>query len=177
MGLDLRVLEFVYRYLQNATLDVFMVLLSRLGDYGLLWLIISLGLMISKKHKKLGYMSLSSILLGFITGELILKNIIQRNRPFLVIENINLSIAAPQSFSFPSGHTLIAFATVGVIIRMIESKVYKKLLIALACLMGFSRVYLRVHYPTDVLAGAVIGLMVSFIIYKIFAWKEGTKKV
>ncbi|AOY75327.1 phosphatase PAP2 family protein [Clostridium formicaceticum] len=176
MKLDLKIIEFVYQHLQNPTFQVFMVILSRLGDKGLLWLVISIGLIISKKHRNIGYMSLSSILLGFIVGEVILKNLIQRARPFLVLDNIILSIAAPQSFSFPSVHTLIAFAATGVIVKKIENRFLKIGLIALATLMAFSRIYLMVHYPTDILGGVILGVIIAFVVYKVFSWRETRKK-
>jgi undecaprenyl-diphosphatase len=92
--------------------------------------------------------------------------VVQRIRPSADIPEINMLIAKPLSYSFPSGHAASSFAVAGVL-----SKYFKKYapeFLGLASLIAFSRLYLYVHYPTDVLAGIILGLICSRIIIYIF---------
>ena len=87
----------------------------------------------------------------------ILKNLFARTRPFDVNEAVQLLITAPKDFSFPSGHTAASFAAVAALYFAGEKKLWKVSLV-LAVLLAFSRMYLYVHYPTDILGGVLVGL-------------------
>ena len=164
--IDIAILEFINNNVQNPILDKIMPSITSLGDSGMIWIIISLILMISKKYRKVGVLSLLALTLSTIIGEGILKNIVQRPRPFYELTNIQLLIEKPPSYSFPSGHTGSSFAVAGVIGILIKK--YKIPVMILAGLMAFSRMYLFVHYPTDILGGIVLGLSCSYIVtYKV----------
>ncbi|WP_342356973.1 phosphatase PAP2 family protein [Clostridium algidicarnis] len=111
-------------------------------------------------------MALAALGLSTILGEGILKHVVHRMRPSSDINVINILIAKPLSYSFPSGHTTSSFAVAGVL-----SKHFKKYAVgffALASLIAFSRLYLYVHYPTDVLVGIILGLLCSWVINHVF---------
>ena len=158
---DIGVIEFIQNNLHNPTMDKIMILITGLGDAGLIWILIGLALLISKKYRKVGFMVLGALALGAIIGEGILKNIIQRDRPFVSIEGIDMLIKAPTSYSFPSGHTTSSFAAAGVLsINFKNKSIY---IFTLAMLIGFSRIYLGVHFPTDIFAAIILGLSCSYL--------------
>ena len=112
------------------------------------------------KDKKTGYAAVLSLIFGVIVTNLLLKNIVARPRPFAEIEALIPLIAKPTDFSFPSGHTTASFAVALVMLRMLPKKIGIPAVV-LAALVAFSRLYLGVHYPTDVLAGFVVALVGS----------------
>ena len=158
---DIGVMKFIQNNLSNPILDKVMIFITGLGDTGFIWILIGLVLLINKKYKKIGIMVLVALALGSIFGEIILKNIIERHRPFISIEGINLLIDAPTSYSFPSGHTTSSFAATFVLARNFKKKsIY---IFTLATLIAFSRIYLGVHFPTDIIAGVILGLSCGYI--------------
>ena len=115
-----------------------------------------------------GIQLINTLIFCGIIGNLILKPIFKRNRPFSINPIIELIIAAPNDFSFPSGHTMVSFAS-----SYIIYKFNKKLGICsyiLSLLIGISRMYLYVHYPTDVIAGAIIGILIGILANKIYEY-------
>ena len=164
--LDSSILLYIKENMNGAIMNKVMVVITSLGDNGAIWIIIAIILMINKKYRKIGFMALLALLLSTILGEGILKNVVQRIRPSVDIPVVDLLIAKPLSYSFPSGHTTSSFAVAGVL-----AKYFKKYVLgifSLASLIAFSRLYLYVHYPTDVLAGIVLGLICSGIIIYLF---------
>lgn len=158
---DTTVIEFIQNNLHNYIMDNVMVFITKLGDAGFVWIIIGLLLILSKKYRKVGFMVLGALALGSILGEGLIKNIVQRDRPFISLEGIDLLIKAPTSYSFPSGHTTSSFAAAGVLAMSFKNKsVY---IFILAGLIAFSRLYLGVHFPTDIIIGILLGLSCSFI--------------
>ena len=157
---DFTILNAIQGVLRNPVLDKIMVFITTLGNGGVLWIILSVLLLFSKKYRPLGIMIAIGLILDYVFGNLILKTFVARERPFNFNENISLLISAPKDFSFPSGHTLASFTT-----ALIVYKVCKKwgiFLIVLASLIAFSRLYLYVHYPSDVVAGLLFALLFSW---------------
>ena len=152
--------------MHGIIMDKVMVILTNLGNGGLIWIIIIALLMINKKYRKIGFMALGALILSAILGEEIIKNVVKRIRPSSNIPAFNLLIKKPLSYSFPSGHTSSSFAVAGILSYYFKN--YAAEFFGLATLIGFSRVYLYVHYPTDVLAGTVLGLTCSGIIIYLF---------
>ena len=161
-NMDIYILDFIHKNIANNFLDKIMIFITSIGNLGLIWIAISLLLLISKKYRKVGVLCIASLLLSSLIGEVLLKNLVQRGRPFTAVEGINLLIKAPKSFSFPSGHTASSFAVATVVGRKIEK--FKLPIYILAIAIAFSRLYLYVHYPSDVLVGALIGVISAKII-------------
>jgi len=174
-GLDSSILLYIKDNMHGIIMDKSMVISTYLGNGGFIWVIIVAILMISKKYRKIGFMALGALILSTILGEGILKHVVKRIRPSEDIPAWNLLIAKPLSYSFPSGHTTSSFAAAGVLAKYIKRYAFGFL--GLASLIGFSRLYLYVHYPTDVLAGIVLGLMCSGIIIYLFDKEDNKKKV
>lgn len=160
---DFSILNFIQTHLQCQFLDVVMPFITFLGDVGLVWILISVILLFFKKTRILGIQLLISIVFAFIVYQCILKPLIARPRPFVQNPEFTLLIKAPKDFSFPSGHTACGFSFV-VILFLAKNKWWIPSLV-LACLIGFSRLYLYVHFPTDVLCGAICGTVFGGISY------------
>ena len=163
---DSFILLYIKDTMHGPIMDKVMVISTYLGNGGAIWIIIIALLMINKKYRKIGYIALAALILSTILGEDILKHVVRRIRPSADIPAVNLLIAKPLSYSFPSGHTTSSFAVAGVLARYFKDYAYE--FFSLASLIAFSRLYLYVHYPTDVLGGMVLGFICSGIIIYVF---------
>lgn len=143
-----------------------MVTITSFGNGGMAWILISVALIITPKYRKVGIMAICALILTTILGEGLLKNLVKRPRPFTSLSDFELLISAPTSYSFPSGHTGSSFAVAGILASQIKKSRYY--VFALAILIAFSRMYLYVHYPGDVIAGIVLGLCSAQIVLYIF---------
>ncbi|WP_343209517.1 phosphatase PAP2 family protein [Anaerolentibacter hominis] len=150
-------LLYVIQNLHHPVLDVIMVNLSRLADSGILWICLALVFLYTKKYREYGAAMGTSLFFSFLAGNIILKNLVARSRPCWIDTGIQLLIANPGDYSFPSGHTSASFAA-AMALFLYDKKLGIPALV-LASLIGFSRMYLFVHFPTDVLAGAALGIL------------------
>lgn len=152
--------------LHNPILDKIMIFFTNLGDAGIFWIALAVLLLFFKKTRKCGLLMLISMLCGVIIGNGILKNLIKRARPCWIDTSIPLLIPNPEDFSFPSGHTLASFEAC--IMIFMHNRKWGIGAIVLALLIAFSRLYLFVHFPTDVLGGAILGTFISILTYYIY---------
>ncbi|QXE18341.1 phosphatase PAP2 family protein [Clostridium sp. 001] len=160
------ILSYIANNMHNQILDKIMIAFTSLGNTGLIWIAISLALIVSKKYRKVGIMVLTAIIIGSVFGEGLIKHIVKRTRPFYLDPTIKLLVAKPASYSFPSGHTTASFAAASILSRYFKK--YAPVFFTVAILIAFSRIYLYVHYPTDVLAGIVLGLVSGKITIYLF---------
>lgn len=156
LTLDNTLLDLIAR-LRCGFLDRAMPLISALCNHGEIWLLIACALLMSKRRRRAGAAVFLAVAMGFVAGSVILKPLIGRVRPFSANGMTDLLIAAPRDASFPSGHTLSSFAA-SVALLLYDRRLGVTALV-LAVLIAFSRLYLYVHYPSDVLGGAVIGCL------------------
>lgn len=152
-------------------LDKIMILVTKLGNAGIIWILTGIILISMKKTRKLGIIFLTALFITAVLGEGILKNVIKRERPFETIKGLTLLIKAPSSYSFPSGHTASSFTAFGVLYFM--NSPYKWYSLILALFISISRIYLNVHYLTDIIGGALLGLAVAYMVCKFFKRKQG----
>lgn len=174
--LDGEILLLIQQYLRTDMLTPFMKSVTFLGNGGWFWILCSVVLLAVPKTRKTGYAAALSLIFGAIVTNLLLKNIVARPRPFAEIEALIPMITKPKDFSFPSGHTTASFAVALVMLRMLPKKLGIPAVV-LAALVAFSRLYLGVHYPTDVLAGFVIALVGSTLSVWIVRTKSENKQV
>lgn len=144
----------------SPAMDTLMVGFTTLGEFGALWAIVGAIMIALNKHRTFGIAIFVAIALAFVIGDIGLKNVIERPRPFLVDPVLTTSlISLPDSFSCPSGHSSTSFAAATVIcLAPLAHRWLKPVAVGTACIIGFSRLYLCVHNPTDVLFGAVLGI-------------------
>lgn len=161
MTIDMKILELIQTGFGCDVLDAVMPLITRLGDGGILWIICSLLLVIFPKTRKAGAAMAVSLVLEVICCNVILKPFVARLRPCDINTSVQLLIAHPGGFSFPSGHTGASFAAASAL--FFGRNQLSIFAFIVAALIGFSRLYLYVHYPTDVLAGALLGIMLGWL--------------
>ena len=174
--LDGEILLLIQRYLRTDMLTPFMKSVTFLGNGGWFWILCAVVLLAVPKTRKTGYAAALSLIFGAIVTNLLLKNIVARPRPFAEIEALIPMITKAKDFSFPSGHTTASFAVALVMLRMLPKK-FGIPAVVLAALVAFSRLYLGVHYPTDVLTGFVIALVGSMLSVWIVRTKPEDKQV
>ena len=138
--------------------------ITTLGNAGVIWIILSVGLLIPKKTRRVGVLTLVSLLFSALIDNVILKNVVARTRPYDLIEGLTSLVGAQKDYSFPSGHTGSAFAAAVVMFLGLPKKFGIPILV-FACLMGLSRLYVGVHYPSDVLGGVLIGTGIALLTY------------
>lgn len=166
--IDEKILLWLQESVRCPILDRFLVPLTILGYCGTLWILISAVMLFFPKSRKIGWLSLLAMLLCYLFNDEFLKSIVQRPRPFLAIPELQTLVAKPASWSFPSGHACSSFAAASMYSRGSEATWLKGLFWCLALAMAFSRPYVGVHYPTDVLVGAVVGLLGSALTWRVF---------
>ena len=167
---EIKILHSLHDTLQCSILDAFLPIVTRLADYGIIWIIIAAILLIFKKTRRVGITMAISLILGLIFGNLIMKPMIARIRPYDFDTSIVLLIPAEHEFSFPSGHTLASFE--GAVSIYLYNKKAGFCALLLASIIAFSRIYLMVHYPLDVIAAIILGSLFAYISYKIATHKK-----
>ena len=153
--------------LHSPLLDTIMISVfnKMVGSLGEMWLVIGVVLLMIPKTQKCGAAVLISYFASFVIGNEWLKDLIARPRPCAVDDTVAMIVKKPSSFSCPSVHTYLAFAS-----AMSIFYYYRKAGIVtfiFAALVGFSRMYFFVHYPTDVLFGAVLGIVTAYVVCKV----------
>ena len=175
LQLDGNILLWIQEHVRNAVLTPVMTFITHLGDAGWIWIALTAVFLILPKYRKCGVRMAIALILDLILCNLVLKPLAARPRPCWIDEQVKLLVAAPKDYSFPSGHSAASFAA-AVSIFVMHKKEGAAALI-LACLIAFSRLYLGVHYPTDVLTGFVIALVGSTLSVWIVRTKPEDKQV
>jgi len=166
-NIDSRFLAKIYDKTRNNFFDKIMPYITKLGDYGSIWIILSVILLLNRKYRTIGIMCILALVLTSIIGEGFLKHLIQRQRPCNKRSIKGNLIPKPITYSFPSGHTASSFAAAWVISSQIGELLVPVLIIA--SLIAFSRLYLLLHYPSDIIMGVVLGLICSDVIIRLYS--------
>lgn len=161
---DRNIIVYIDKKFSCRAMDNIMRAVTFLGDYGVVWAVLIIYLLLKGKTLE-GLSILCSLAATSLLNEQILKKIFKRTRPANELTYKNLVIKIPTSYSFPSGHTATAFAVVPLALNFGTG--IGVLSVIAATIIGFSRVYLKVHYLTDVLMGCFIGTAVSMMTYLI----------
>ena len=163
---DLPILDWIAENLHCGFLDKVMPVITLLGDAGIFWIAVAAVLLFFPQTRKMGLSAGAALLIGVVVCNLIMKPAFARIRPFDYQpehfgRTIHLLVATPHDFSFPSGHTIASFEAATAI--CIHNKKWGIPALVLACLISFSRLYLYVHYPTDVIASVILGICFAFL--------------
>ena len=164
MNIELNILDWI-QTLHTPFLDKIMGFITRLGDAGIIWIVLSIVLLLIPKTRKSGAVMVVALVVDVLLCNIVLKNLVARTRPYDVNTGVHLLVAKLHDYSFPSGHTAASFASVTALYLAGEKKLWKFALV-LACLIAISRLYLYVHYPTDVLGGILFGVISGYLGYR-----------
>jgi len=162
--MDWSVLQWIQNTFTCGFLDIVMPKISMIGDLGAVWLIIAVLMLCSKKYRACGILLAAGLVLCFLIGNLCLKPLVARARPNWLDPSFHLLIPNETDYSFPSGHTMASFSSAAILGG--QNRNFDIFAFLLAGLIAFSRLYLYVHFPTDVLGGAVIGMLIGFTVCK-----------
>ncbi len=178
--IELFILDFIQAHCRSAALDVFFPAVTKFGDAGLFWIAVCAVLILFPHKRKTGIAVVFAFALDVIICNIFLKNLCARPRPYNYRPELELLVARLSDYSFPSGHTALSFTAVSTLFFRKE-KLWIPALV-LAILIAFSRLYLFVHFPTDVLAGAVFGVVFGYLGALLFnlaerTYRKGKKRI
>ena len=163
--------------LHQPWLDPVIACYTKLGDAGILFIALSLAMLLYRPTRKAGALALGAMVLGLLVTNVTIKPLVERARPWTVLPIVPL-VTEKDPNSFPSGHTCAAFAAAMAWVRTLPRERDRIYAVAVAGLMGLSRLYVGVHYPTDVLVGAVIGALCAWVAWKGYqVWEERRNRV
>lgn len=163
---DSAVLLFIQHNLRFGFFNFFFKAMSFLGDGGAIWIAAAVVLLIFNKTRRGGLDLALSLLIAAVVCNLVIKDIAARPRPYFTIEGLEILVKPLKSYSFPSGHACSSFASATALCLAFRKQGGAWAFLP-AALISLSRIYVGVHYPTDVLAGAVLGALVALAVYKL----------
>lgn len=163
--MDVTILNYVQSHFHNRFTDCFFTFLSRMGNGGAIWFCFALYLSAGLHQTRYALMLFFSIILSHLVSQ-ILKPIIGRPRPFVTYPVKRLLIHTPGGYSCPSGHSSTSFAAATVL--CIAGRQFGVAAVILAVGIAFSRIFLFVHYPSDTVIGAAIGILCAFLIFSLY---------
>lgn len=157
-ALDSGMLLWIQNTVRQDWFNPFVELYTHLGDAGLLWIVCNAALLAYRPTRRMGMVGLTAMLFGLLITNVTLKELVSRPRPWLDVEGLYPLIQEHDPHSFPSGHTCASFAAVSAWWKFLHRGWTKGVCAGMAACMGLSRLYVGVHYPSDVLAGALVGI-------------------
>lgn len=168
--IEVGILHSIYETLECAFLDKVMPVITSLGDAGIFWIVLAVIFLFFKKTRRAGISMAFSLIFGLILCNLTLKPLVARIRPYdfdPTLQSLML-VEGEHDFSFPSGHTIASIEAAFAL--WFNNKKLGTPAVILAFIIAFSRLYLVVHYPTDVLTSVVLGILLGFLACKLADW-------
>lgn len=165
------ILLWIQENLRSEILTPVMKGITFLGNGGWFWIVLALALLICPKTRRAGIAAGIALLLSLLVNNVFLKNVVARTRPYELVEGLQILVSRPHDFSFPSGHSGASFAAACAMYPNLPRR-WGVVLVVLAALIALSRLYVGVHFPTDVLAGAVIGICLGLLANALLRWGE-----
>ena len=173
--IDFAILDWIQEVFRSDIMDWLMPKITLLGSAGVFWILIALILMMKKETKKSGKVMLVALAAGFLIGNVVMKPLFMRERPPWIRPEVQLLVRCPSNFSFPSGHALTSAVCANVL--LIRERKLGIICWVLALLIGFTRLYLYVHFPSDVLAGFMIGAAIGRDVNGIMEKQDGVSSL
>lgn len=160
------VLYYILNNWHNDFTDTIFCIISNLSNYGFIWILMSVIMLFNRRWRTVGIILLLSLGVSSLIGSVMLKNIVCRIRPFNADPSIELLINTPGGYySFPSGHSIAAGT--GAAVTLMKKRLVGLIVSVYSLLLAFSRVFLAVHYLTDVIAGLALGAVISVLMWKL----------
>lgn len=169
LNLDGNILLFIQEFIRNPLLTTLFRVITTLGNGGAIWILLTLVMLTMPKTRKIGCMMALSLIGILLINNMMIKNLVARTRPYEVIGGLTYLVPKPREFSFPSGHAGSSFAAAWVMFRRLPRR-YGVPALVLATLIALSRLYVGVHYPSDVLFGVIVGIAVSLAAEAAVEW-------
>ena len=166
-NLDSSLLLWIQDVVRQDWLDPVVEFYTHLGDVGMLWIVCSLAMLFYKPTRKMGIAGLTALVFSLLITNLTIKELVSRPRPWLDVEGLLPLIEEHDPHSFPSGHTSASFAAVSAWWHFSDKNRLKWLWGGMALCMGLSRLYVGVHYPSDVLAGILVGVFCGWLAWSV----------
>ena len=163
------ILLWIQENLRCGALNPIMKLLSTLGNAGAFWIVLTLLLLCFRKTRRTGCYCAAAMLLTFLVVNCAVKPLVARTRPYDVFSQLSILVAREKDFSFPSGHSANSFACAWALFR-VAPRSWSVPALILAGLIALSRLYVGVHFPTDVLAGVAIGILLAEAAVRLLRW-------
>ena len=173
---DHSVLLYIQENMRTDYLTPLMKTSSLFVNIGIIWILLSIVLICIKRTRMIGIMTLTSLAFCICINNIFVKHIVARARPFDTYSDLFPLIKKPTDYSFASGHTTASFAAAGILVRFLQRPL-AVLIVFFSVLVAFSRLYLGVHYPTDVLCGMAIGILGSTFVYMMFKKKYNLDEI
>lgn len=167
---ELQILDFLQQ-LHNPVMDKIMITFSALGNMGIIWIVLGVALLFFPRTRTAGKIVLLAMLLEVVGVNLIIKPLVGRMRPYQHNPEVELIVRELWDYSFPSGHTAMAFTMVTGLYLTKTSPLWQ-ICLAIAAVIAFSRLYLYVHFPTDVAAGVIFGIIFGWLGFRLEPWIE-----
>lgn len=166
-------LVWVQEVLRQPWLDGIVSFYTRLGDHGMLWIVLCLAMLIFPRTRKAGEAGAIALVFSLLFTNVLIKPLLSRTRPWLVMEGLIRLVDERDPYSFPSGHSSAAFAAASAWLGTLHERWMRVAGIVAAALVALSRLYVGVHFPSDVICGTLVGLFCGWLACRIVgAWEE-----
>lgn len=152
-----------FQSIHNPILDKIVVVITSLGNAGIFWILLTLVMLIVCKDKKVAWTSALALLFSVLVINVFLKNMAMRARPCWIDDTIPLLVKNPKDYSFPSGHSSASFASAVSIVQYAKYRKQGIAAVILAAMIAVSRMYVFVHFPTDVFVGTILGIVEAIL--------------
>lgn len=158
--MEAEILLWIQENLRMSGFNSLMKGITHLGDFGIVWILAAILLLLYPERRRMGCMVMAGMFFSFLFNNLLLKNIVARTRPYEAVEGLELLVDKAVDLSFPSGHSATSFVAAVIIAGLLPRR-YGVMAVILAALISFSRLYVGIHYPTDVLFGVISGSLIG----------------
>lgn len=160
--IDRDILLYIQDHIRCGFLDKIFPNITHLGDAGIFWILLTVIFLCFKKTRKAGFISAGALVGSVVLNNVILKNVIGRVRPYDLIDELHLIGKAASDASFPSGHTAASFASCVAILPNVRKRWWAPLIL-MAVLISLSRIYIGIHYPSDIVGGFISGVFLGIM--------------
>lgn len=165
---EANIIYWIENHLRTGVLTPVMQVITALGNGGAFWIVLTVLLLLFKRTRRAGMICALALVLDLLAVNMLIKPLAARPRPYQVLEQITVLTNLPSDYSFPSGHSAASFACAWALLRS-GRKQWGAWALVIAGLIALSRLYVGVHYPTDVLGGVLIGILVAEAAVRIFS--------